>query len=308
MPEFSEVSISRLLSILAWVSRRGEAKIADLALHFDRSVKGIRADITAIGDTYHEQESPWNMIEIDWDRYYSEDVLQILNDREVTAVLDFTEDETIALIVALRILETVLPADVAEDVAETALQLARGVDLLDVDLSGFSVIESYRDGQNRRVAEKARRHNEALKLTYLARNGEQTTRTIMPRSIELVDRHWIMEALCTSSGTIKNFRLDRVIELSPTQSVTEVSEHPVNREPREVTVTVRPEAAWQVEEQQCETMKDGTIKARYYVYDDDWMVDQLILIGVNLLHCSDPTLVSTASRRATNALENYPVE
>lgn len=308
MPEFSEVSISRLLAILAWVSRRGEATVDDLALHFDRSAKGIRADITAIGDTYHDQESPWNMIEIDWDRYYNEDILQVLNDREVAAVLDFTEDETIALIVALRILETVLPADVAEDVAETALQLARGVDLLDVDLSGFSVIESYRDGQIRRIAEKARRNNEALELTYLARNGEQTTRSIVPRSIELVDRHWIMAALCTNSGTVKNFRLDRVIELNPTQSVVHVSESLENREPREVIVTVRPEAAWQVETQQCETMGDGTIKARYYVYDDNWMVDQLILIGANLLDCSDQSLLRTASRRAINALKNYPVE
>ncbi|MDO5729138.1 MAG: WYL domain-containing protein [Actinomycetaceae bacterium] len=308
MPEFSEVSISRLLAILAWVSRRGEATIDDLAQHFDRSVKGIRTDIELIGDTYHDQESPWNMIEIDWDRYYNEDVLVVPNDRTVATVLDFTDDETISLIVALRILETLLPPDMADDVADTALQLVSGLDLRDVDLTGFSVVESYRERRIRAMVESARRGNDALELTYLARNGDQTTRVVMPKSIELIDRHWVMAALCANSGTVKNFRLDRVIDLIPIDSPTAVVEQARENQAREVTVTVGAEAAWKVENQECQTRANGTIKAQYRVFDDEWMVNQLLLIGDDLIECSDEDLLRAASRRATNALKNYAVE
>lgn len=308
MPEKSEISITRLLSILAWVAHRGEVSVSELAEHFDRPVDSIRTYIQQIGDTYHEKESPWTQVDIDWHLYGEEDRVKVIQDFDLSTVLDFSEDELIALVVALRILESILPDELADDAASTALELLRGVDLLSVDLSGFSVVESQRDADMRRRVERARRHGHALDISYVSRSGEQTQRIIFPQSLELVDGHWLIHAFCMTSFDDRSFRIDRITEME--EHIEEPTEFAAAnaRHSREVQIVVEPRADWVVEKHVTHTRDDGAVVASLNVYDDAWAVDQLIALGDNLIECNAPDLVASASQRARQALENYGVD
>ncbi|MDO5719525.1 MAG: WYL domain-containing protein [Actinomycetaceae bacterium] len=308
MPEQTEISITRLLSILAWVAHRGEVSVNELAEHFDRPVAAIRTYIQQIGDTYHDKESPWTQVEIDWNLYCEEDRLKIIQDFDLSAVLDFSEDELIALVVALRILESVLPEDLADDAASTALELLRGVDLLAVDLSGFSVVESPHDADMRRRVESARRNRHALEISYVSRSGQQSKRIIFPQALELVDGHWLVHAFCMTSFDNRSFRIDRITQIN--ERIDEYTEFESlnTREAREVKVIVEPRAQWLVDNYVTHKRDDGTIVAWFNVYDDAWAVDQLISLGKHLIECDAPDLVFAASQRAQHALKNYAVD
>lgn len=308
MPEKSEISITRLLSILAWVAHRGDVSVSELAEHFDRPISSIRRYIQQIGDTYHDKESPWTQVDIDWNLYCEEDRLKVIQDYDLSTVLDFSEDELIALVVALRILESVLPKELAEEAASTALELLRGVDLLSVDLSGFSVVESQREAEMRRRVEQARRNGHALNISYVARSGEKTQRIIFPQALELLDGHWLIHAFCLTSSQNRSFRIDRIMDMEEHNDEQRDFESSDPRSPREVKVVVAAQAEWLVENYVTHKRDDGTIVAWLDVYDDAWAVDQLIALGNYLIECDAPDLLTAASQRAQEALENYGVD
>jgi predicted DNA-binding transcriptional regulator YafY len=64
-----------------------------------------------------------------------------------------------------------------------------------------------------RTAVKAR---ERLSITYLDEAGRQTHRDIRPLQLAFWGRVWTLAAFCEARSDFRNFRLDRILAISPT--------------------------------------------------------------------------------------------
>jgi predicted DNA-binding transcriptional regulator YafY len=66
---------------------------------------------------------------------------------------------------------------------------------------------------------KAVRTRERLTITYIDLGGLESHRDIRPLQIELAGRVWTLAAWCEARGDFRLFRLDRVVDVTPTGEI-----------------------------------------------------------------------------------------
>jgi len=239
--------LRRLLSVIPWVSGRGEVELTEIAERFDYPLDTLRRDLTEVvqfvGVYPH---TPDMLIEVYLDEE-NERVRFELADY-FRSPLQLSPEEGLSLVSAgLGLLGSSAGQDNPLERALTKIADRFGVAIgeeLQVSLgaAGSEVVSAVRT---------AEQHHELLEIDYHSlHRGAATTREIEPLAVFSQEGEWYVRAWCRLADAERTFRLDRILALralgvtfEPRQGSGATTFAPSEDDMR-VHLRLRPEALW----------------------------------------------------------------
>ena len=311
-PRASADRLGRLLNLVPYLLARPGIAVADAADGLGITEQQLRADLELLWVCGLPGYGPGDLIDmvLDGDR------VTITYDAGIDRPLRLTQDEALALVVALRMLAET-PGTGNRDVIERALakiESAAG-DLADAPVSVRLPANAERLDRIRAAVDRGH----ALHLTYYtAARDETTERTVDPMRMLMVGGKAYLEAWCRRAEATRMFRIDRIDAWSeldePARPPAEarpadVSEgvfHPGPELPL-VTLRVGRGSRWITEYYPVESVHaDG----------DEWLVSMRVTdlgwaqrllggVGPDVTVTGPPELLERIRAQATTALDQY---
>lgn len=304
--------LGRLLNLVPYLLTRPGILIAEAASEFHVTEKQLREDLELLWVCGLPGYGPGDLIDmaIDGDR------VTISHDAGIDRPLRLTQDEALALVVALRMLAET-PGTGTRDAIERALakiEHAAG-DLADAPVEVRLPANAERLDRLRAAVESGH----ALAMTYYtAARDETTERIVDPMRVLMVGGRAYLEAWCRRAEATRLFRADRIDAFS---ELDEPSAPPRDAPPRDVSAGVfRPTAdlplvtlrvgrhsRWITEYYPVEEVRrDGhewIVTMR--VTDLGWAQRLLLGMGPDVTVLGPPELLTRIRDQATAALDQY---
>ncbi|HUZ09741.1 MAG TPA: WYL domain-containing protein [Acidimicrobiales bacterium] len=301
--------LRRLLAIVGWLARVGEARISDIADRF-----GIPED-----ELVHELE----LAACCGVPPYSPDVLMeiIVTDETVSAVLPedlarprrLTAAEGFALLAAGRTILAVPGADEHGTLARALTKLESVLgdhNRLVVALDAPAILPEVR---------RATEDHRQVEIEYHSASSDETTRRIVdPLQVVTRDGHWYLDAFCHSAAANRRFRIDRIRAMASTGSTPDPARLPPQRigpdafVPGPGAVAVRlalgPEASWVVDSiPVIGVRRDGgrVTEVTLAIGGTAWLERLLLQLGPHARVLDPAPLVDLGRDAATRILARY---
>ena len=306
--------LNRLLAILVYLARVGEARLADLADRFSVSATELLHDLELAACCGVPPYTPDQLIDllIDEDRVVAEGLRELAHPRR------FTPEEGLALAVAARALLAVPGADDEGDLASALIKLEAvlGSSRLAVEVDSSRWLGPLR---------AAVASGEQVEIDYFGASAtEPSTRLVDAYQVVVREGKWYLDAWCHRASGLRRFQIDRVQAVRPTGrpaenvgSLSEPERDALSRpeaflgasEAVMATVVLPSEARFAVEGlviHGLEETVDGRLVATIPVSDaDGWFGRLLLLLGPEAEVLEPPTLVDAGARAARRALDRY---
>ena len=304
--------LGRLLNLVPYLLARPGIAVADAAAGLGITEPQLRADLELLWVCGLPGYGPGDLIDmvLDGDR------VTITYDAGIDRPLRLTQDEALALVVALRMLAET-PGTGNRDVIERALakiESAAG-DLADAPVSVRLPANAERLDRIRAAVDRGH----ALHLTYYTATRDETTeRTVDPMRMLMVGGKAYLEAWCRRAEATRMFRIDRIDAWSeldeparPPAEATpaDVSDgvfHPGPELPL-VTLRVGRGSRWITEYYPVESVRaDGDEwQVSMRVTDLGWAQRLLSSVGPDVTVTGPPELLERIRAQATTALDQY---
>jgi len=310
-PKPSVDRLGRLLNLVPYLLARPGILVSEAAADQGVSERQLREDLELLWVCGLPGYGPGDLIDMALDG----DRVTISHDAGIDRPLRLTQDEALALVVALRMLAET-PGTGNRDVIERALakiESAAG-DLADAPVAVRLPANAERLDQIRTAVEGGH----ALRMTYYtAARDETTERVVDPMRVLMVEGRAYLEAWCRRAEATRMFRVDRIDAFT---ELDEPSDPPVEAVPHDVStgvfhptpdlplVTVRMGrgSRWIAEYYPVESIRrDG----------DEWVVTmrvtdlgwaQRLLLGrPDVTVVGPPELLERIRAQATAALDRY---
>jgi proteasome accessory factor C len=304
--------LGRLLNLVPYLLARPGIRVADAAADLEISERQLREDLELLWVCGLPGYGPGDLIDMAFDG----DRVTVTYDAGIDRPLRLTQDEALALVVALRMLAET-PGTGTRDAIERALakiEHAAG-DLADAPVAVRLPADDDRLDEIRAAVEGGH----ALRLTYYtAARDETTERVVDPLRVLMVDGRAYLEAWCRRAEATRMFRLDRIDAFSvldepaappPHVDLHDVSDgvfHPTPDLPV-VTMRVGRGSRWITEYYPCEEVRrDGDewlVTMR--VTDLGWAQRLLLGLGPDVTVVGPAELVERIRAQAATALDQY---
>ena len=308
--------LNRVLAILVYLARVGEAQVADLAARFSVSATELLHDLELVACCGVPPYTPDQLIDllIDEDRVVAEGLRELAHPRR------FTPEEGFALAAAARALLAVPGAD---DEGDLAGALAK----LEAVLGSSSLAVEVDSSPALAPLQKAVSAGEQVEIDYFGASAtEPSTRVVDPYQVVVRESKWYLDAWCHKAEGLRRFQVDRVRAVRPTGTPAGLS--PLTASEQEalsrpeaflgaseavmVTVVFPAEARFAVEglvTNGLELLDDGRMMAVIPVSDTEgWFGRLLLRLGPHAEVIDPPELVDVAARaRAPGAGPVSPV-
>jgi proteasome accessory factor C len=309
--------LARLLNLVPYLLARPGIRVADAAADLDVSERQLREDLELLWVCGLPGYGPGDLIDMAFDG----DHVTVTYDAGIDRPLRLTQDEALALVVALRMLAQ-LPGGHSREAVERAL--AKIESAAGDAASGLPVAVSLPGNASARLAELqgAVQRRRALRLTYYtATRDELTERVVDPMRVLLVGGFAYLEAWCRRAEAVRMFRADRIEDCT---ELDEPADPPPDAQPHDVSAgvfTPSPElplvtlrigrwARWITEYYPCERVVEES--------PDRWLVSlrasdlawarRLVLgLGPEVAVVAPPELVEAVRSEARSALAAYGV-
>ncbi len=293
--------VTRLLGLVTYLERAGEASIEELAEHFGVTSAQVRRDIELLWVSGVPGHAPQDLIDFDaW--AFDEGVIRLTNSQGVGQVR-LSPREGVALIGALS---AVVAGGAAPQAAHTAL--AKLVDAVADKDAVRSVTTASVDPAVAATLRDAIECRVVVELDYADANDRRTSRVIEPHRIVVIDGMPYVECWCRRAGDYRTLRVDRIMSASMgTDAVTApASETPgFSLVPKfEAVVAADAPARWLLESFPGVQLEegDGVVTARFGVADVSAVAGQLLTIGTALRSVGPPPLARELARQARAVL------
>lgn len=301
MAEKTAPRVTRLLGIVTYLERHGEASVADLAGHFGVTEQQIRKDVELLWVSGVPGGGPQDLIDFDaW--AFDEDIIRLVNSQGVGQVR-LSPREAVALMGALG---AVVAGGVAPDAAHSALAKLReavgdgdAVRSVPVHPADPALAQTLRDAMDAGVV---------VDVVYVDANDARTERTIEPHRLVVVDGATYIECYCRRAKDYRTLRLDRIYgaSLGTDAIVTAPSETSgFSLVPQfEATIVAARSARWLLDTFP-DVVVDDTgeeVTARFGVADVSVIAGQLLAIGPQLRRIEPAPLAAEVSRQAQAVL------
>src|SRR3954447_6334441 len=225
-PKPSVDRLGRLLNLVPYLLTRPGILIAEAAAEFGVSERQLREDLELLWVCGLPGYGPGDLIDmaIDGDR------VTISHDAGIDRPLRLTQDEALALVVALRMLAET-PGTGSRDVIERALAKIENAagDLADAPVAVRLPANAEKLDKIRAAVEGGH----ALRMTYYtAARDETTERVVDPMRVLMVGGRAYLEAWCRRAEATRVVRVDRI------DAFTELDEPPApppDAEPQDVS-------------------------------------------------------------------------
>nr|WP_221379356.1 YafY family protein [Actinoplanes polyasparticus] len=311
-PRQSADRLGRLLLLVPYLLARPGILVAEAAADLGVSERQLREDLELLWVCGLPGYGPGDLIDMALDG----DRVTISHDAGIDRPLRLTQDEALALVVALRMLAET-PGTGHRDVIERALakiENAAG------DLAGAPV--AVRLPANSKRVDNVRTAVEsghALRMTYYtAARDETTERVVDPMRVLMVGGKAYLEAWCRRAEATRLFRIDRIDDFA---ELDEPSRPPADAVPHDVsdgvfrptpdlqlvTLRVGRGSRWITEYYPVEEVRrsgdEWVVTMR--VTDLGWAQRLLLGLGPDVTVLGPPELLDRIREQATAALDQY---
>ena len=310
-PRNSVDRLGRLLNLVPYFLARPGILVTEAAADLDVSERQLREDLELLWVCGLPGYGPGDLIDMALD-----DHVTISHDAGIDRPLKLTQDEALALVVALRMLAET-PGTGTRDVIERALAKIENAagDLADAPVAVRLPANAERLDAIRAVVEGGH----AMRLTYYtATRDETTSRIVDPMRMLMVGGKAYLEAWCRRAEGTRMFRVDRIDDWTeldePAAPPLEAVRHDVSEgvfvpgpELPLVTLRVGRGSRWITEYYPVEEVRrDGDEWAvTMRVTDLGWAQRLLLGLGPDVTVVGPPELVDRIRAQATAALDQY---
>lgn len=301
MAERTAPRVTRLLGLVTYLEREGEATIEELAEHFGVTAAQVRRDVELLWVSGVPGHAPQDLIDFDgW--AFDEGVIRLTNSQGVGQVR-LSPREGVALIGALS---AVVAGGAAPDAAHTAL--AKLIDAVGDKDAVRSVTTGSVDPVVAATLRDAIDSGVVVDVGYVDANDRRTLRVIEPHRIVVIDGVSYVECFCRRAGDYRTLRVDRIISaVRGTEAVTtpasDVSGFSLIAH-FEAHVVADGHARWLLESfpgVQLEGV-DAVVTARFGVADVSAIAGQLLSVGTALASVGPEPLARELARQARAVL------
>jgi proteasome accessory factor C len=310
-PRNSVDRLGRLLNLVPYFLARPGILVTEAAADLDVSERQLREDLELLWVCGLPGYGPGDLIDMALD-----DHVTISHDAGIDRPLRLTQDEALALVVALRMLAET-PGTGTRDVIERALAKIENAagDLADAPVAVRLPANAERLDAIRAVVEGGH----AMRLTYYtAARDETTSRVVDPMRMLMVGGKAYLEAWCRRAEGTRMFRVDRIDDWTeldePAAPPLEAVPHDVSAgvfvpgpELPLVTLRIGRGSRWITEYYPVEDVRrDGDEWAvTMRVTDLGWAQRLLLGLGPDVTVVGPPELVDRIRAQATAALDQY---
>ncbi len=301
MAERTAPRVTRLLGLVTYLERHGEASVEELAERFDVTAEQIRKDVDTLWVSGVPGHGPEDLI--DFDAWALDDgIVRITNSQGVSQVR-LSPREAVALIGALSALVAAGAAPEAASSALAKLKAAVG----DVD----AVVVSPTRAVNRDVVATLTEAIEKMlvvRVDYVDALDRRSTRDIEAHRIVAIDGAAYVECYCYRAGDYRTLRIDRIKAATLTDiSATQPSSASggFTLEPRfDAVITAARGARWMIDNIPGSVVEDDgeSIVARFGVATIDLIAAQLLTVGPMLRTIEPPELARAVAAKAADVL------
>jgi proteasome accessory factor C len=304
--------LGRLLNLVPYLLARPGIRVADAAADLGISERQLREDLELLWVCGLPGYGPGDLIDMAFDG----DRVTVTYDAGIDRPLRLTQDEALALVVALRMLAE-MPGTGTRDAVERALAKIENAagDLADAPVA----VRLPADDEQLDAVRAAVGSGHALHLTYYtAARDETTDRVVDPLRVVMVEGRAYLEAWCRRAEATRMFRVDRIDAFTvldepaappPHVDLHDVSDgvfHPTPDLPL-VTLRVGRGSRWITEYYPCEEVRrDGDewlVGMR--VTDLGWAQRLLLGLGPDVTVVGPAELVDRIRAQAATALDQY---
>jgi proteasome accessory factor C len=304
--------LGRLLNLVPYLLARPGIRVADAAADLGITERQLREDLELLWVCGLPGYGPGDLIDMAFDG----DRVTVTYDAGIDRPLRLTQDEALALVVALRMLAEI-PGTGTRDAIERALAKIENAagDLADAPVAVRLPADAERLDGIRAAVERGH----ALHLTYYtAARDETTDRVVDPLRVLMVGGKAYLEAWCRRAEATRMFRVDRIDAFTELDEpavppahldLHDVSDgvfHPTPDLPL-VTLRVGRSSRWITEYYPCEEVRrDGAewlVTMR--VTDLGWAQRLLIGLGPDVTVVAPGELVERIRAQAAAALDQY---
>ena len=296
MAEASNTRLTRLLTLVPWLTAHNGVSKAAAAEHFGLTVKQLEADlelITFTGPGIYGGE----LIDL----YFEDETITVYDSQGFDRPLELTADEASTLLLGLRALQQLPDADhaaIASAMTKLTSAYATPTELaieITTPQAGNLIAEAITTGRD-------------LELTYVhPLRDDHTQRTITPFRLFSADGADYVEAWCHLAEAHRTFRLDRILECrlggprstvpTPTGTAAPVARAVVAVEPRVEHVLEHVEARV--------TAGAHPIHAELGYADERWLVQWAVSAGAGVQVVEPAHVRELVRERAESALLAY---
>ena len=315
----SSDQVSRLLTLVPYLQKAGEADLAQTAAVFGVTPKQLIADLKVLWYCGLPGGLPDDLIEIDMDGV-DDGWVWLSNADYLSAPMRFTPDEALSLVVALRAVGELADPQMAEAVASAVRKLgqAQGAGRSAAAPATVAVDGDAGSVDVRRVLAEAIEAGETVLLTYDGpAGGQPSAGEVEPAALVTHDGYAYLQAWSLTRQAWRTYRLDRVADARRTG-------HPVvgHGEPEPfdgwldrragatpVTIEVAESARWITEYypiRACRTTPRG-VEIDLLVADPDWLRALLLRLGPQVLRVTPAQAALSAAQAACETLDAYAV-
>jgi proteasome accessory factor C len=302
----AEARLRRLLAILSWLSRKGRARISDIAVRFDMTEEEVVAELELAACCGLPPYTPDQLMElvVDDDEVEADLGPELARPRRLTAAEGFT------LAASARAILAVPGADPDGALGRALLKLDSVLgsqERLSVDLD---------DPEHLGQVREAAAAGQQLRIAYYSAASDRTSeRTVDPRHVFSSGGHWYLDAYCHRAGAGRHFRVDRIEAVEPTGET-----FPPDRSPPPTTVfdpgpevpvatVVLPGTArWLIEALPVRSLREergGRLRVELAVGGPAWLARLLLRAGPGSRVVSPRALAAEVSEAARSVLAVY---
>lgn len=307
--------LGRLLAIVPWIAARDGPSLAEVSSRFDVTEKDLIADLELLFLCGVYPFTPDVLIDVN----IADGRVWITMADYFRRPLKLTNREALALAAVGRFYLRMPGAEANGPLASALAKLTSalgvsGGDVIDVDLdvAPEGILDTLRT---------ATLEAEKLKLVYYSFGRDATTeRVVHPWQVLNVAGHWYLSAWCETAGADRLFRVDRIMDASPTGERVDAHASPAraaardplvlyNASPKDTVWVVDLEAPahWVAEQyphESIEDLGDGVLRVSLRVGERAW-IERVLLRGGDAIKVvsGDEDLRRSASGRI---LKRYP--
>lgn len=316
-PESAPDRLTRLLALVAYLRRRPGVPVAEVAAHFGVTEAQVLADVNLLWVSGTPGYLPDDLIDFSYDAF-ERGLLTLTDSRGMHRPLRLGPTEAVALLAALRSIEAMPglpePAVVASARAKltaAAGEAAEAANALDVRLAGAGdVLPRLRD---------AVRTGRVVHLRYVSGADVVSERDVDPVQLRTDGTTWFLRAWCHRAGSVRHFRLDRVLALHVTDRAADA--HPeltagpepgvepdLGEQDPVATLELAPRARWVTESLPVEDvteLADGWLRVRLRVASPAWVEGLVLGLGPDVRAVEPVDLATAIAGRAAAALAAY---
>lgn len=209
---------ARLLDLVPYINTHQGIALKELAKHFEVSPAQMNADLMTLWMCGLPGYTHLELMNLDFESGF----VSIGNASTLSKPRAITFQECVALLLGLDLTISSLPSDRLDLLAAAESLRKRLTDILGLPIN-LSVVPTMSGGVATAIAQAIQK-NSGLNIRYHSLYKDQVTeRTVVPLNVYEADNQQYMHAFCFTAQDYREFRIDRIDQVEPTEVSLELS-------------------------------------------------------------------------------------